>query len=168
METFAANIISSNCAGENGKLGDAMDKAHDSKTGDDLAKLVREAELKGIWLSELKAKFFRKDAKLPLDAEIKVEASHSAEGENSFLVKISLGFKGFDKSRRKVVEMRIVYDLEYECSVKDYSDDTLKKYAQTSSVIQVWPFLRKHIVELTADMGVPPFILPLMRAVPEE
>ena len=143
-----------------------MSKKKSGTESKELVALVKEAELESVFLSELRAKFFEKqNIDFPLKSVVNHEVLSIKQEEGSLSSDIGMTFKGLDKRGRKLLEIRIVYNIRYKCDAA-FPDETVREFMETSAVVQLWPFFRKHLLELTAEMGFPPFVLPLLKFLP--
>ncbi len=143
-----------------------MNRGEKQVEAEEIAALVKEAELEGIFLTELRARFFEKKvAELPLKSSVLHEVLSVERAAGSFSANMGLVFKGLDRRGRKIAEIRIVYSVRYRCE-SSFPDEVIREFLDTSAVVQLWPLFRKHLLELTTEMGLPPFVLPLLKFLP--
>ena len=66
-----------------------------------------------------------------------------------------------ERARRIVLKIELVHVVTYS-SQHPPSDGVLRVFCDTSLPLQVWPYCREIVSDLTHKMGVPPLLLPVL------
>jgi len=102
-----------------------------------------------------------------LDASYEFEATASTDvqKDGQKLLLCQLGFSFFGKSTDKIViKVRAHYNIIYTLDA-GYVDDpaALKYFAENNALFNIWPFFREHLHSIVGKMGLPHFVLPLLK-----
>lgn len=119
-------------------------------------------ELKEIHLESVSTKLNRSEAgpNLSVNTEIKNPKLEILDGEFNVIVPIQLKLK--NSSRRIVAKIDSEFYLNFD-SKKEITEDFFEIYKRQSLNLNVWPYFRELVSDLTAKMGFNPLVLPLYK-----
>jgi preprotein translocase subunit SecB len=135
----------------------------------DLAAAVRvsrRVELRDIRLSHISAS---SPAYHPgaLKPHVQHECSGKAIEDETIEVTCAYRFHGISDSEEAVLDASLTYLLLYKIVGAEPVDAAdLNHFAYASGTLHSWPFARQLLFGLTADMGYPPFMLPVHKHQP--
>jgi len=70
------------------------------------------------------------------------------------------------KSQKECLNISVTYCLNMH-SKENFTKEFLEVYQKTSLPLNVWPFVREFINNMTARMNLPPLTLPLFKMLPK-
>ncbi len=125
---------------------------------------VLKTRLNEIYLKNLSVELKTRNFTNPT-VTIELAQKIQAEGEN-FYIDTTLELKVKD-GRAIPLKIKVTYRLEYATGYPAPPEDFLKKYADTSARMHVWPYFREIVSNLVSRMGLPPLTLPVISFIPE-
>ncbi len=125
---------------------------------------VLKTSLTEIYLKNLSVELKTRKFSNPT-VNLKLSQKIQAEGEN-FYIDTTLDLKVKD-GRTIPLKIKVTYRFEYVTGYTAPSEDFLKKYADTSARMHVWPYFREIVSNLISRMGLPPLTLPVISFIPE-
>ncbi len=142
------------------KLGDASNAV----TPDQFEAILKEISLRGVFLEDLQVNL-RRDV---LSDTGPITLEHSLGEWDVILtdpalpeLEVQLAVIG-KVGRRSCFKLAAVYRLRYESHVP-VSEAFMVILANTSAVVQIWPFFRELVSSVTSRMELPHLTLPLLK-----
>ncbi len=132
-------------------------------------KFIHSLQLKDIFIEEASFKRFLKDEEIPEKAHIEVvikptKTEFNTLEDNYFEVKQNLlcSFQFSDKEQKCLAQIKARYYLLYQ-SETPITDGLKEIFKKRNIPVQIWPYLREFVSNCMLRMGLPPFILPVMK-----
>ena len=141
-----------------------------SKAADGLKRLIAEVEIEGVRLVEAIAETkVRSPADTgSVDLLVNRTAGISERQENGtfFVVaKMRTQLVPEQAPEEPFVSIETSFELQYRLPEGFRVDpDTLTTFAETNGIYNAWPYWREFVQSTFARMGLPPVVLPLLRA----
>ncbi len=138
--------------------------------------------IKTVELEDLNVKELTMNCHVP---EEKVEGIHASVGVGvgieyfnsthlGAVVNFDIEAVNQDNENQKVFEMGFVYILRYRTeglNILESDEETVNQaldiFSKENIPINVWPFARELVAEMTRRMGLPPFIMGMYRFFPD-
>jgi hypothetical protein len=129
-------------------------------------RVSRRVELRDIRLSQISA---ASPSYHP--GTLKPQVHHSCSGRTADdeLIEVTCAyqFHALSDAEEPVLDASLTYILMYKISgVEPFEPGDLDHFAYASGTLHSWPFARQLLFGLTADMGYPPFTLPVHKHQP--
>ena len=141
-----------------------------SKAADGLKRLIAEVEIEGVRLVEATAETkVRSPADTgAVDLLVNRTAGISERQENGtffVIATISTRLVPEEAKEEPLVSIETSFELQYHLP-KGFRVDpqTLTTFAETNGIYNAWPYWREFVQSTLARMGLPPVVLPLLRA----
>ena len=141
-----------------------------SKTADELKRLIAEVEIEGVRLVEANVET---KVRSPADTgAVDLLVNRTAEiGERqdngTFFVVAKIGAQLVSEEAKEepLVSIETSFELQY-CLPEGLrvEPQTLTTFAETNGIYNAWPYWREFVQSMFARMGLPPVVLPLLRA----
>ncbi|MEH7303220.1 protein-export chaperone SecB [Neobacillus drentensis] len=127
--------------------------------------LIENISLESVQLFGLECKQFENSEPGLASVDVQLEMhTISREAEN---VIIPAEFKIsaiVSETQAKVFEINFIYTLLYELPVdKTYDEEYLERFAKVNAPINIWPYARELVSNLTTRMGFPSLYIPLYK-----
>ena len=141
-----------------------------SKVSDDLKRLIAGVEIEGVRLVEATAETkVRSPADSgAVDLLVNRTAGISERQDNgTFFVVAKIGTQLVPEQAQEepLVSVETSFELQYRLPEGlDVDPDILTTFAETNGVYNAWPYWRESVQSTFARMGLPPVVLPLLRA----
>ena len=141
-----------------------------SKAADGLKRLIAEVEIEGVRLVEITAETkVRSPADTgAVDLLVNRTAGISERQDNgTFFVVAKIGTQLVPEHAKEdpLVSIETSFELQYSLPEKFHTDpETLTTFAETNGLYNAWPYWREFVQSTFARMGLPPVVLPLLRA----
>ena len=141
-----------------------------SKAADELKRLIDEVEIEGVRLVEATAETkVRSPADTgAVDLLVNRTAAISERQDNkTFFVVAKMRAQLVPEQAKEepLVSIETSFELQYRLPEGFRADpDTLTTFAQTNGIYNAWPYWREFVQSTFARMGLPPVVLPLLRA----
>ena len=141
-----------------------------SKAADGLKRLIAEVEIEGVRLVEVTAETkVRSPADTgAVDLLVNRTAGISERQDNgTFFVVAKIGTQLVPEHAKEdpLVSIETSFELQYSLPEKFHTDpETLTTFAETNGLYNAWPYWREFVQSTFARMGLPPVVLPLLRA----
>ncbi len=131
----------------------------------DLLSFLKDLELLSISLVELKSKkkdTFALPAKITNSVENKFKNAKKIEKEieiNHFMVNSTFTLEAHEEGKKEAgLKIQITYLLEYKAK-KEMTPDLFEEFKESYLMLNVYPYFRFLIQEITSRMGLPPLVL---------
>jgi len=141
---------------------------------EDYGRLVELVELKELALIELTHQRDEDELRMPLKVEYQLEIQPVTVNIDQLVAKAEFEFKAHpvdDPSREQLaqVEIRMVWRVAYGLRKTNGEKPDVQElgpmFLERNVPINVWPYIRETLANLTAKMGAEPFLLPPLRLV---
>ena len=74
------------------------------------------------------------------------------------------GVAGSPVNEAPLMRFLAIYELKYRVpSGEMFDEDSLRQFARTNALLNVWPYWREFVQTCTLRMGMPGFVLPVLR-----
>jgi len=129
-------------------------------------KFIEGLQLKSIRLRNIEAKlrYPNFSRSMRVDSDIITEYQKEGNVLNAD-VTMRLSFKDV-KTRRVMAKVNVTLNLEYTFT-EEPTEEMLKVFEESSLLINAWPYFRFWTQTITQSFGWPPFVMPLLKALPE-
>ena len=141
-----------------------------SKAADELKRLIAEVEIEGVRLveanAETKVRSPADTGAVDLLVNRTAEISERQDNGTFFVVaKIETQLVAEHAKEEPLVSVETSFELQYRLPEGFRADpDTLTTFAETNGIYNAWPYWREFVQSTFARMGLPPVVLPLLRA----
>ena len=141
-----------------------------SKAADELKRLIAEVEIEGVRLveatAETKVRSPADTGAVDLLVNRTAEISERQDNKTFFVVaKIGTQLVPEQAKEEPLVSIETSFELQYRLPEGFRVDpDALTTFAQTNGIYNAWPYWREFVQSTFARMGLPPVVLPLLRA----
>ena len=141
-----------------------------SKAADELKRLIAEVEIEGVRLveatAETKVRSPADTGAVDLLVNRTAEISERQDSKTFFVMaKMRAQLVPEQAKEEPRVSIETSFELQYRLPEGFRADpDTLTTFAQTNGIYNAWPYWREFVQSTFARMGLPPVVLPLLRA----
>ena len=141
-----------------------------SKTADELKRLIAEVEIEGVRLveatAETKVRSPADTGAVDLLVNRTAEISECQDNRTFFIVaKMRTQLVPEQAQEEPLVSIEASFELQYRLPEEFRVDpDTLTTFAETNGIYNAWPYWREFVQSTLSRMGLPPVVLPLLRA----
>lgn len=141
-----------------------------SKAADELKRLIAEVEIEGVRLveatAETKVRSPADTGAVDLLVNRTAEISERQDSKTFFVMaKMRAQLVPEQAKEEPLVSIETSFELQYRLPEGFRADpDTLTTFAQTNGIYNAWPYWREFVQSTFARMGLPPVVLPLLRA----
>ena len=141
-----------------------------SKAADELKRLIAEVEIEGVCLvkanAETRVRSPADTGTVDLLVNRTAELSERQEDGTFFVVAtIRAQLVPEEEKEEPLVSVETSFELQYRLPEGfRVGPDTLTTFAETNGVYNAWPYWREFVQSTFARMGLPPVVLPLLRA----
>ena len=141
-----------------------------SEAADSLKRLIAEVEIEGVRLVEATAET---KVRSPADTgAVDLLVNRTAEinerqDSGTFFVVAKIGTQLVPEQAKEepLVSIETSFELQYRLPEGFRVDpQTLTTFAETNGIYNAWPYWREFVQSTFARMGLPPVVLPLLRA----
>ena len=141
-----------------------------SKAADGLKRLIAEVEIEGVRLVEANAetKVRSPEDTGAVDLLVNRTAGISERQENGMffvVATIRAQLVSEEAKEEPLVSIETSFELQYRLPEGlRVEPQTLTTFAETNGIYNAWPYWREFVQSTLARMGLPPVVLPLLRA----
>lgn len=141
-----------------------------SEAADDLKRLIAEVEIEDVRLveatAETKVRSPADSGAVDLLVNRTAEISERQDNGTFFVVaKIGTQLVSEQAKEEPLVSIETSFELQYRLPEGfRVGPDTLTTFAETNGIYNAWPYWREFVQSTFARMGLPPVVLPLLRA----
>lgn len=126
-------------------------------------KILEGIELQTIYLKSFEGKINREAIPKEAIARISSKADFRVTTENRVGISQKWDIIGKDKSTKsEFITISVTYAVILH-SKNEFKKDFFEIYEKTSLTLNVWPFVREFVNNMTARMNIPPLTLPLLK-----
>lgn len=123
--------------------------------------------IEGINLLEFKMVYseanVKEDFYPPAEVKLKEDSNYKSLENGKFVVSHKYNLIGKKKSEiEQGFQINVIYNLVYK-SKTPITKKIFEIFSQVSLRIQTWPYFRQYVQEMTARMGLPPFVLDVLK-----
>ena len=126
-------------------------------------KILEGIELRAIYLKSFEGKINRETIPREAVAHISSKADFITKAENHVEISQKWDIIGKDKNTKsEFITISVTYAIIL-LSKNEFRKDFFEIYEKTSLTLNVWPFVREFVNNMTARMNIPPLTLPLLK-----
>lgn len=142
-----------------------------SEAADGLKELIAKVEIEDVHLveanAETKVRSPSDTGAVDLLVNREAEISEHQEENGTFFVMAKMKAQLVPEQAKEepLVSIETSFELQYRLPEGFHVDpETLTAFAETNGIYNAWPYWREFIQSMFVRMGLPPLVLPLLRA----